>query len=109
MGKTDTTQLRLNVEKLLRQARELQNDSIIAARAIREQRSIAPDPAIAATENNITGEVGTGSDPQSHTNPILVTNPVTMKPFSNPPSERPINPKPVKREGQPKAVMPKRN
>jgi cell division protein FtsQ len=110
MGKNDTTELRLNVEKLLRQARELQNDSIIAVRSIREQRSIVPDPALAATENNITGAIGTGSDPQSHTNPILVTNPVTMKPFSNPlPSEKPINPKPVKREGAPKAVMPKRN
>ena len=39
-SKADTAQLRLNVEKLLKQAREMQNDSLMALRELKEQRTI---------------------------------------------------------------------
>lgn len=50
-ARVDTAQLRLNVEKLLREARELQNDSLAARRLINQQRMIRTDPAMSATEN----------------------------------------------------------
>ncbi len=95
-AKSDTTQLRLNVEKLLQQAREMQNDSLIAAREIKEQKTIKADPSIAATEKTAAGD---GKEPkaESFTNPVLVTNPVPMKSFSDKGKERA------------KAVMPRRS
>lgn len=93
----DTAQLRQNVQRLLQQAREMQNDSLTAARELKEQKAIKVDPAIAATEKIAAGEY---KEPnvESFTNPVLVTNPVPMK-FSN-------SKKPTGSKGQPKAVMP---
>ena len=92
----DTAQLRLNVEKLLQQAREMQNDSLMAARQLREQKAIKVDPAIAATEKVAAGE-NIEPNAENH-NPVLVTNPVPMKLFSGG----------AKDKKQPKAVMPRR-
>jgi len=94
-SKSDTAQLRLNVEKLLRQARELQNDSLMAARQIKEQKAIPVDPAIAAIEKSAEGASNKEPNAENLINPVLVTNPVPMKLFSN------------KKTGKkPKAVMP---
>ena len=93
ISKTDTSQLRLNVEKLLREARELQNDSLMAARQLQEQRIIKSDPEMAATEQTPAGMDETNKA-ESNANPVLVTNPVPMKPILN---------------DKPKAVMSKRN
>jgi cell division protein FtsQ len=108
--KADTTQLRLNVEKLLRQAREIQNDSLIAAREIKEQKTIRVDPAIAATEKIADGENAGAPKAESLTNPVLVRNPVPMKPFSDGKvGERPVdNPKRSDDRRQPKAMMPRK-
>jgi cell division protein FtsQ len=81
-SKSDTAQLRKNVEKLLQQAREMQNDSLIAARALKEQKAIKVDPAIAATEKPADGTDKNEPKAESFTNPVLVTNPVPMKSFS---------------------------
>ena len=96
-SKSDTARFRLNVEKLLQQAREMQNDSLIAAREIREQKSIKADPAIAATDKSADGTGKIEPKAENLTNPILVTNPVSMKQFSD-----------EKKAEQPKAVMKKR-
>jgi cell division protein FtsQ len=95
-SKTDTVQLRLNVEKLLRQAREVQNDSLVAAREIKEQKTIQVDPAIAATEKSADGDKNKEPKAGSFTDPVLVTNPVSMKHLSG------------KKDEQAKAVMPKK-
>jgi len=89
--KADTAQLRVNVQKLLQQAREMQNDSLIAARELKEQREIKVDPEIAATEKITAG--GDNKDPKAES----FTNPAPMKLFSE-----------EKSKEQPKAVMPKR-
>jgi cell division protein FtsQ len=108
-SKRDTAQLRLNVEKLLRQSREMQNDSLIAARAIKEQKAIPVDPSIAATEKGTTDENNINEQTRSFTNPVPVTNPVPMKPFL----DSKHNEKPVRNSGsgkekmEPKAVMKK--
>ena len=109
-GKKDTAQLRLNVEKLLRQAREMQNDSLIAARAIKEQKAMQVDPVIAATEKGTPEENTSEQNTASLTNPVLVTSPVPMKPFldSKPNEKTNNNPKPVKEKKEPKAVMKKK-
>jgi cell division protein FtsQ len=81
----DTAQLRLNVERLLRQAREMQNDSLIEARTLREQKAIKVDPGMAATEkpsdqvSNEKAKSITNPVPMSY--PVPVTNPVPMKPL----------------------------
>jgi cell division protein FtsQ len=93
-SKSDTVQLRLNVEKLLKEAREMQNDSLIAARELKEQKTIKVDPTIAAIET-ARGTDNKGPKAESSVNPVLVTNPVTMKPFSE-------------GKDKPKAVMQKR-
>jgi cell division protein FtsQ len=95
ISKTDTSQLRRNVEKLLQEARELQNDSLVAAREIKEQRIIKSDPEMSATEKNITG-TDVIDNAENNANPVLVTNPVPMKPILD-----------KKTGGKPKAVMPK--
>jgi cell division protein FtsQ len=92
VSKADTSQLRLNVEKLLREARELQNDSLVAARKIKEQKIIKSDPEMAAIEK-IPAEAAMIDKAESNANPVLVTNPVPMKPFL---------------DQKQKAVMPKR-
>lgn len=97
--KVDTSQLRLNIEKLLRQAREVQTDSAIMAKELKEQRSIPVDPAIAATEKSAGGNNDIESKAESFTSPVLVTDPVSMKPFSKPKSGD--------GKGEPKAVMKK--
>lgn len=103
-GKRDTAQLRLNVEKLLREAREGQNDSLIAARELKEQRAIAADPAIAAIEINPTNP--TAKEQELLSNPVPVTGPVPMKPLLNPKSQT----RTVAADSKqvPKAVMPKK-
>jgi cell division protein FtsQ len=90
-AKTDTSQLRMNVERLLREAREMQNDSLIAARALKEQSNIKSDPVMAATEAT-PSQVNPADPAKSNDNPVLVTNPAPMKPLLTP-----------------KAVMPKRD
>ncbi len=109
-SKNDTAQLRLNVERLLRQAREVQNDSLIAAREIKEQKTIQADLTIAATEKTATGDNNKEPKAESFTNPVLVTSPVPMKPFLNGKTEEKANeePKPVDEKKVPKAVMPKK-
>jgi len=97
-AKTDTARLRLNVEKLLQQAREMQNDSLIAARELRVQKTIKADAAIAATEKPADGTANNEPKGGSFTNPVLMTNPVSMKQFSD-----------EKKEDKPKAVMPQRS
>jgi cell division protein FtsQ len=90
--KSDTAQLRHNVEKLLQQAREMQNDSLMAARELKEQKAIKVDPAIAATEKVVAGD--DTKDPKAES----LISPVPMKPFSD-----------EKNNGKPKAVMPRRS
>ena len=96
-SKSDTAQLRRNVEKLLRQSREMQNDSLMAAREIKEQKTIQPDPQMAATEKNTTNENNKDNNAESFANPVLVTdpvlvtNPVSMKQFL-----KTRNPQPLK-------------
>ncbi len=97
-SKRDTAQLRLNVEKLLKQAREMQNDSLIAARELKEQKTIRVDPTIAAIDKSADGTDNNEPKVESFTNPVLVTNPVSMKHLSDP-----------KKEEKPKAVMPVRS
>jgi cell division protein FtsQ len=106
-GKNDTAQLRLNVEKLLRQAREMQNDSVIAARSVKEQKAMQVDPIIAATEKNTPEENTSEQNTASLTNPVLVTSPVPMKPLLDvrPDGKTNGNTKPVKEKKEPKAVM----
>ncbi|MEI9807796.1 MAG: hypothetical protein WDO16_07910 [Bacteroidota bacterium] len=103
--KKDTARLRLNVEKLLHQAREMQNDSLAAARAIKEQKAIQADPDIAATEKDTPEENIITEKARSLTNPVPVTNPIPMKPLLNSKhNEKPVtNPKAV--DNKPKAVM----
>jgi cell division protein FtsQ len=93
--KSDTAQLRLNVEKLLRQAREAQNDSLMTAREIKEQKTIKADPTIAAIDKSADGDNNKEPKAESFTDPVLVTNPVSMKHISG------------KKDEQPKAVMKK--
>jgi cell division protein FtsQ len=97
-SKADTVQLRRNVERLLRQAREMQNDSIIASRQLKEQRNIHVEPTIAATVKPANGTHTNEPNAESFTNPVLVTNPVPVKLFSD-----------EKTSEKAKAVMPKRN
>jgi cell division protein FtsQ len=106
-GKNDTAQLRLNVEKLLRQAREMQNDSVIAARSVKEQKVMQVDPLIAATEEDTPEDNTIIEQARSLTNPVLVTSPVSMKPFleTRPNKKTNKNTKPVKEKKEPKAVM----
>lgn len=87
--KTDTAQLRLNVEKLLRQAREAQNDSLMALRELKEQKLIKVDPTIAAIDKSADGESNKQPKAESFTNPVLVTNPVSMKHISDGKKEEP--------------------
>jgi cell division protein FtsQ len=90
--KVDSVQLRRSVEKLLQQARQLQNDSIVTAAPVIAKPSIE-----ASTEtNNIP-------DPNPLKSPIEQTVPVTTGKGSKPVEKKLNEPKPVKRE--PKAVM----
>ncbi|MDP4263057.1 MAG: cell division protein FtsQ/DivIB [Bacteroidota bacterium] len=107
-SKADTARLRSNLEELLKQGSEVQSDSLIAEKAIKEQKEIKADPAIAATEKNTSAEnVNEPAQAESNPNPVLVTNPVSMKPFSDPKkSEKPKdNPKSNNEKKEPKAVM----
>jgi cell division protein FtsQ len=107
-GKKDTARLRLNVEKLLRQAREMQSDSLIAARALKEQKAIPVDPNIAATEI-ITQDQYTEEQKNELFNPVPVTGPVPMKPLLNPkPTEKSQTDPKLVNEKEPKAVMKRR-
>lgn len=111
ISKPDRNQLRLNVEKLLRLASEVQNDSIIAERDIKEQKEIKVDPAIAATEKNIKEENPQNTQAESTINPVPLTDPVSMKLFLKPkPNEKKFesNPKPSNEKKEPKAVMRKK-
>lgn len=107
-GKKDTAQLRLNVEKLLRQAREMQNDSLIAARALKEQKAIQVDPDIAAIEKGTQEENSIKEQAKSLTNPVPVADPVPMKPLlDSKHNEKPVTNSPgsEKEKNEPKAVM----
>jgi cell division protein FtsQ len=106
-SKVDMKQLKLNVEKLLLQAREVQSDSVIAARDIKDQKAIHVDPAIAATEKTTAEENTNELNVRSLTNPVLVADPVSMKPFLNPKpgTKSETNSKPVDPKKEPKAVM----
>ncbi|HEY6505212.1 MAG TPA: hypothetical protein VIZ28_14645 [Chitinophagaceae bacterium] len=106
--KRDTAQLRLNVEKLLRQAREMQNDSLMAARAFKEQRAIQVDPGIAAIEKGTQDENNIKEQVRSLTNPVPMTDPVPMKPLldSKHNEKQATNPKSMEKE--PKAVLKRR-
>ena len=108
-ARIDTSQLRLNVEKLLREAGEVPNDSLIAVQALKEQKEIKVDPGMSATEK--ATDPTDITEPNNPNNPVLVTSPVPMKPLSDPKSrEKPKQgPKPVNDNRQPKAVMPKRS
>jgi cell division protein FtsQ len=108
-GRRDTAQLRINVQKMLRQAREAQDDSLIAARAIKEQKAIPADPGIAATEL-VSNEPPITEKSKILSNPVPVTGPVPMKPlFNSKLNEKSQPPKPTVEKPQPKAVMKKRN
>ena len=115
-SKVDTSQLRFNIEKLLRQAREVQSDSVIAEKDIKEQKAIRVDPVIAATEKKTTGENpqdtanNQNERTRSLTNPVLVANPVSMKPLldSKHNEKEQKNLKAGSEKKEPKAVMPKK-
>lgn len=114
ISKADRDQLRLNVEKLLSQAQEVQSDSVITARDIKEQKAIKVDPAIAATEKSITEENLQNLEhnkAESFTNPVPLTSPVPMKPFLKPkPDEKSkSDQKDVNEKQKPKAVMKKKS
>jgi cell division protein FtsQ len=102
--KKDTAQLRLNVEKLLRQARDMQNDSLIAARAIKEQKAIQVDPNIAATEKGTQAE-NSVREARSLTNPVPVTNPIPMKPLLDSKLNEKLVTNPGAVDNKPKAIM----
>ncbi|MBL7738204.1 MAG: FtsQ-type POTRA domain-containing protein, partial [Chitinophagaceae bacterium] len=80
-NRRDTAQLRLNVEKMLKLARDMQNDSLIAARALKEQRAIQVDPDIAAVEKITPDENTIKEQTKSLSNPVPMTDPVPMKPL----------------------------
>ncbi|MBC7949500.1 MAG: hypothetical protein H7Y42_16555 [Chitinophagaceae bacterium] len=103
-NRKDTARLRMNVEKLMRQSREIQVDSVIAARAVREQRLISVDPALSGTE------ISPIKNTQSVTtnNPVPETSPVPMKPSFKAASERASPEKSAPPKKEPKAVMTKR-
>lgn len=103
--KKDTAQLRLNVEKLLRQARDMQNDSLIAARAIKEQKAIQVDPNIAATEKGTPDENFIREQARSLSNPVPVTNPIPMKPLLDSKHNEKLVTNPGAVDNKPKAVM----
>jgi cell division protein FtsQ len=107
-GKRDTSQLRLNVEKLLKQAREAMDDSLIAARAIKEQKAIPADPVI-ATEI-VSNEPPIKEQSKNFPNPAPLTGPVPMKPLldSKLNEKSQARPIPPVEKIQPKAVMKKR-
>jgi len=114
ISKVDRDQLKVNVEKLLRQASEVQNDSIIIAKDIKEQKVIKVDPEFAATEKSITEENLQNLEhnkAESFTNPVPLTSPVPMKPFLKPkPDEKSKgDQKDVNGKQKPKAVMKKRS
>lgn len=96
--KKDTAQLRLNIEKLLRQSREMQNDSLIMARALKEQKTIQADPDIAATEKD-TPDLKIKEQENSPSNPVPVTDPVPMKPLLDAKHNE---------KKEPKALLPKK-
>jgi cell division protein FtsQ len=115
-SKVDTSLLRFNIEKLLKESREVQSDSVIAARDIKEQKAIQVDPVIAATEKKTSGENPQGADNKSEqtrslTNPVLVANPVSMKPLldSKHNAKGQKNLKTGNEKKGPKAVMPKKS
>jgi cell division protein FtsQ len=114
ISKADRDQLKLNVEKLLSQAREVQSDSVIAARDIKEQKAIKVDPEISATEKSITEDSLLNLEhnkTESFTNPVPLTSPVPMKPFLKPkPDEKSKgDQKDVNGKQKPKAVMKKKS
>ncbi len=49
-GKVDSARLRYNVEKLLKQSLDLPSEEELAAKALKDQQRIAPDPQMSAVE-----------------------------------------------------------
>jgi cell division protein FtsQ len=106
--KVDSVQLRKNVEKLLQQARDAQNDTVIRAMQVTGKYIIDVDSASAPVTdlpvmNNINPEK------QSNPNPRLsISSPPVRQTADG--GGQAVNPKPKKMEKKiPKAVMPKKN
>jgi cell division protein FtsQ len=98
--KVDSIELRRSVEKLLKQSRELQNDSLITAAPVIAQPSIE-----ASTETGPDNDIPDPNPLKStiESKPVVPATPV-KKPVAPKPNEKKLNePKPVKKE--PKAVM----
>jgi cell division protein FtsQ len=99
-GKIDTAQLKLNVEKLLRQSLEAQNDTLVTAKPIvRNAESVIEeeDPKEKITDNK--------------NKEIEKKNPNPLKSFSQSGPAKKVAAKPLsgEQEKKPKAVMPGKN
>ncbi len=97
--KVDSAQLRKNVEKLLRRARDQEKDSVVSGKAAAE-KLMQKDGLAGTTDLNATAPED-GIKP-SDPNPLKST-------LSIPAGKTASEQKPVKEKKEPRAVMPKRN
>jgi cell division protein FtsQ len=104
--KIDSVQLRKNVEKLLQQARDAQNDTVIKAMQVTGKYTIEVDSASAPV---IDLPVIKQINPEKDDNPnprLSISSPsVPLRDGG----VQAVKPKPKKTEKKPKAVMPKKN
>jgi cell division protein FtsQ len=104
--KVDSVQLRKNVEKLLRQARDAQNDTVIRAMQVAGKYTIDVDSASApVTDLPILNNIS----PEKHSNPnprlSITSPPVPLRDGGG----QAVKPEPKQTEKKkPKAVMPKK-
>ena len=105
--KVDSAQLRKNVEKLLQQARDAQNDTVIRAMPVTGKYTLDVDSAVApVTDLPIIKE----NNPEKHDNPnprLSISSPSIRQPADG--GGQAVKPKPKKTDiKKPKAIMPKR-
>ena len=112
--KVDSVQLRKNVEKLLRQARESENDTIVKAMTVTGKYLLEADSITTDDFNKPDDNIK-----KSNPNPITNPNPLKTISFSNSKKEKeqivPVvekkktdKPQLTKKKKEPKAVMPKK-
>lgn len=112
--KVDSVQLRKNVEKLLRQARESENDTIVKAMTVTGKYLLEADSITTDDFNKPDDNIK-----KSNPNPITNPNPLKTISFSNLKKEKekivPVvekkktdKPQLTKKKKEPKAVMPKK-
>jgi hypothetical protein len=106
--KIDSVQLRKNVEKLLQQARDAQNDTVIRAMQVTGKYIIDVDSASApATDLPVMNNI----NPEKHNDPnprLSILSPSVRQPADG--GGQAVKPGPKETENKkPKAVMPKKN